>query len=154
MLFVDSIQKVEVEEEGGDHAGHSHRRRQVKLFNLADLTWLLSQVRDVAQDECPDSDDIFENHDEDDNGRLDENELEEAMLDMILYILDGCQTQETEDESPTDSDCEEPSDAEAWGYALLSSVIISLIAFIGILIIPLDKATKHKRKVSRNFFHE
>ena len=110
-------------------------------------------MRDIVQDECPDSDDIFDEHDEDNNNRLEEDELEDAMLDIILYILDGCQTQESEDDS-SPSDCEEPSDAEAWGYALLSSVIISLIAFIGILIIPLDKATKHKRKVSRNFFHE
>ena len=39
-------------------------------------------MRDIVQDECPDSDDIFDEHDEDNNNRLEEDELEDEDLDV------------------------------------------------------------------------
>lgn len=53
------------------------------------------EVRDVMQDsgDCPSSDDLFDEHDENGDDVLDRDELTEAMLELVILVTEGCQTE-------------------------------------------------------------
>eukprot|EP01102_Stenamoeba_stenopodia_P008247 TRINITY_DN2353_c0_g1_i2.p1 TRINITY_DN2353_c0_g1~~TRINITY_DN2353_c0_g1_i2.p1 ORF type:complete len:518 (+),score=134.11 TRINITY_DN2353_c0_g1_i2:200-1753(+) len=104
---------LELEADDHDHDGHDHE--------------------DHEGVDCPDAEHLFEQFDANHNGELNKRELKNAMLAMTSMIVDGCEFhEETEDE------CQPPSTAERWGYAILSSIIITLIAVVGIVLIPLN----------------
>eukprot|EP00007_Cunea_sp_BSH-02190019_P005360 CAMPEP_0174247686 /NCGR_PEP_ID=MMETSP0417-20130205/42700_1 /TAXON_ID=242541 /ORGANISM="Mayorella sp, Strain BSH-02190019" /LENGTH=593 /DNA_ID=CAMNT_0015327547 /DNA_START=63 /DNA_END=1844 /DNA_ORIENTATION=- len=83
---------------------------------------------------CLTASEVFEQNDFDGNLLLNQTELASAVVQLHAMILSGCGASD----GHAHGTCDPPTNAERWGYGMLSVVVISLVSVIGIVLIPIN----------------